>query len=63
MLTCELRSNQVRWKKMQLAAQHYEYTGLKPERIEQAIDADEEWLKAHPMRKGGRKSSNSEPQQ
>jgi hypothetical protein len=48
-------SNQVRWKKMQLAAGHYEYTGLKPEQIEQAIDADEEWLKAHPVRKGGRK--------
>jgi hypothetical protein len=48
---------------MQLIAQNYEYAGLKPERIEQAIDADEEWLKAHPVRKGGRKASNSEPQQ
>jgi hypothetical protein len=55
MLTPAPGSNQVRWKKMQLAAQHYEYTGLKPERIEQAIDADVEWLKAHPVRKGGRK--------
>jgi hypothetical protein len=63
MLTPAPGSNQVRWKKMQRAAGHYEYTGLKPERIEQAIDADEEWLKAHPVRKGGRKSSNSEPQQ
>jgi hypothetical protein len=61
MLTPAPGSNQVRWKKMH--AQNYEYTGLKPERIEQAIDADEEWLKAHPVRKGGRKASNSEPQQ
>jgi hypothetical protein len=55
MLTPAPGSNQVRWKKMQLIAQNYEFTGLKPERIEQAIDAGEEWLKAHPVRKGGRK--------
>jgi hypothetical protein len=63
MLTPAPGSNQVRWKRMQLAAGHYEYTGLKPERIEQAIDADEEWLKAHPVRKGGRKPSNSGQEQ
>ena len=63
MLTSAPGSNQVRWKKMQLAAQHYQYTGLKPEQIEQAIEADEEWLKAHPVRKGGRKPSNSGDQQ
>jgi hypothetical protein len=63
MLTPAPGGNQVRWKKMQLAAGHYEYTGLKPERIEQAIEADEEWLKAHPVRKGGRKPSNSGQEQ
>ena len=35
---------------MQLIAKNYEYTGLSPERIQQAIDADIEWLKAHPVR-------------
>jgi hypothetical protein len=50
MLTPAPGSNQVRWKKMQLIAQNYEYTGLKPERIEQAIAEDVEFLRTHPTR-------------
>jgi hypothetical protein len=63
MLTPAPGSNHVRWKKMQFIAKNYEFTGLPPERIEQAIADDEEWLKAHPVRKGGRKPSNSGQQQ
>jgi hypothetical protein len=48
---------------MQLIAKNYEYTGLKPERIEQAVEADVEWLETHPVRGNRRKPSNSEPQQ
>jgi hypothetical protein len=40
---------------MQLIAKNYEYTGLSPERIEQAINADVEWLDAHPVRGSKRK--------
>jgi hypothetical protein len=50
MLTPAPGGNQVRWKKMQLIAQNYEYTGLKPERIEQAIAEDVEFLRTHPTR-------------
>jgi hypothetical protein len=59
MLTPAANSNHVRWKNMQLIAKNYEYTGLKPERIQQAIDADVEWLEAHPVRGCKRKPSNS----
>jgi hypothetical protein len=64
MLTPAPGSNDVRWKRMQLLAEHWHYTGLSAEQCEQAIDTDEEWLKAHPVRrKGGRKPSNSGEQQ
>jgi hypothetical protein len=63
MLTPAPNTGYVRWKNMQLIAEKWKYTGLPPERIEQAIAADEEWLKAHPLRKGGRKPSNSGEQQ
>jgi hypothetical protein len=49
MLTPAPGSNQVRWKKIQVMAEHWHYTGLSAEQCEQAIDADEEWLKAHPV--------------
>ena len=63
MLTPGPNSGHVRWKRMQLIAKNYEYTGLKPERIEQAVEADVEWLETHPVRGNRRKPSNSEPQQ
>ena len=63
MLTPAPNSGHVRWKRMQLIAEKYKFTGLKPEQIEQAIEADEEWLKAHPVRGCKRKPSNSEQEQ
>jgi hypothetical protein len=62
MLTPAPNPGYVRWKKMQLIAKNYEFTGLSPERVQQAIDADDEWLKAHPVRGSKRKPSNSEQQ-
>ena len=59
MLTPAPNPGYVRWKRMQLIAKNYEYTGLSPERIEQAIEADVEWLNAHPVRGCKRKPSNS----
>jgi hypothetical protein len=63
MLTPAANSCHVRWKRMQLIAKNYEYTGLSADRIEQAIAADEEWLKAHPVRGCKAKPSNSGQQQ
>jgi hypothetical protein len=63
MLTPAANSNHLRWKRMQVIAENWHYTGLSAERCEQAIAADEEWLKAHPVRKGGRKPSNSGQEQ
>jgi hypothetical protein len=63
MLTPAPNAGHVRWKRMQLIAEKYEFTGLKPEQIEQAIEADVEWLEAHPVRGSKRKPSNSEQQQ
>jgi hypothetical protein len=31
--------------------ENYRYTGVKPERLQRAIEADVEWLEAHPTRK------------
>jgi hypothetical protein len=59
MLTPAPNSGHVRWKRMQLIAENWKYTGLSPERIEQAIAADVEWLEAHPVRGSKRKPSNS----
>jgi hypothetical protein len=42
----------VAWKRVQLRAENYIYTDVKPERLQRAIDADVEWLKAHPSRIG-----------
>jgi hypothetical protein len=41
----------VNWKRAQLRAENYVYTDAKPERLQRAIDADVEWLEAHPSRK------------
>lgn len=41
----------VNWKRMQLRAGRYRFTDVKPERLQRAIDADVEWLAAHPTRK------------
>jgi hypothetical protein len=41
----------VAWKRAQLRAEQYRYTDVKPERLQCAIDADVEWLKAHPSKK------------
>jgi hypothetical protein len=41
----------VNWKRIQLRGGQYRYVGVKPERLQRAIDADVEWLAAHPSRK------------
>jgi hypothetical protein len=41
----------VAWKRAQLRAENYRYSGVKPERLQSAIDADVEWLEAHPSRR------------
>ena len=41
----------VNWKRAQLQAENYRYTDVKPERLQRAIEADVEWLEAHPTRK------------
>jgi hypothetical protein len=41
----------VAWKRAQLRAENYRYSGVKPERLQCAIDADVEWLEAHPSKK------------
>jgi crotonobetainyl-CoA:carnitine CoA-transferase CaiB-like acyl-CoA transferase len=51
MLTPAPNNREVEWKRAQLKAENYEYTGLTPERIEQAIADDIAFLKAHPTRR------------
>ncbi len=51
MLTPASDMRSVTWKRAQLKAENYKYTGLTPERIEQAIADDVEFLKAHPTRR------------
>lgn len=41
----------VNWKRTQMKAEQYRHIGVKPERLQRAIDADIEWLEAHPSRK------------
>lgn len=41
----------VAWKRARLTSEHWEYCDVKPERLQQAIDADAEWLAAHPSKK------------
>ena len=41
----------VNWKRAQLRGGQHRFTAVKPERLQRAIDADAEWLKAHPARK------------
>ena len=36
---------------MQMRGRQLRHTGVKPERLQYAIDADVEWLEAHPTRK------------
>jgi len=48
-------AREVTWKRAQLEAEKWKYTGLSAERIKKAIADDLEWLEAHPTRKGGRK--------
>jgi hypothetical protein len=63
MLTPAPNGGYVRWKRTQLHAENWKYTGLSAEQCQQAIDADEAWLKAHPVRGCKRKPSNSGQQQ
>ena len=51
MLTPAPNNREVKWKQAQLEAENYNYTGLPPERIEQAIADDIAFLKAHPTRR------------
>jgi hypothetical protein len=53
----------VTWKRAQLKAGRHKYTDLKSERIERAIADDLEFLKAHPSRRGGGRSSNQGQEQ
>jgi hypothetical protein len=55
MLTPAPNAREVAWKRAQLEGEKWKYSGLTPARIEQAIAEDDEWLKAHPTRKSGRK--------
>jgi hypothetical protein len=41
----------VNWKRARFQAGQYRHTDGKPERLQHAIEADIEWLKAHPTRK------------
>jgi hypothetical protein len=51
MLTPAPNNREVKWKRAQLEAENYKYTGLPRERIEQAIADDVEFLKSHPTRR------------
>jgi hypothetical protein len=54
----------VNWKRTQLRGGQHRYTTVKPERLQRAIDADVEWLKAHPSRKSiaaARQSKKDKP--
>jgi hypothetical protein len=55
MLTPAPDMGAINWKRAQLRSGQHAYTKVKPERLQQAIDADVEWLKDHPTRR-----SNSE---
>jgi hypothetical protein len=41
----------------------HKYTDIKPERIERAIAEDVEFLRSHPTRRGGRRSSKRDQEQ
>jgi hypothetical protein len=41
----------VEWKRKQLSAAQFRYVDVSPERLRRAIDADAEWLAAHPSKK------------
>jgi hypothetical protein len=51
MLTAAPHLAAVAWKRAKLASESWEYCDVKPERLQRAIDADVEWLAAHPSRK------------
>jgi hypothetical protein len=53
----------VTWKRAQLKAGCHKHTDPKPERIERAIADDVEFLKAHPSRRGGGRSSKRDQEQ
>ena len=59
MLTPAPNGRELNWKRDQIKGKKWKYNGLSAERIKQAIEADVEWLNAHPTRRGGRKPSNS----
>jgi hypothetical protein len=63
MLTPAPNGRELNWKRDQIKGKKWKYNGLSAERIERAITDDVEWLEAHPLRKGGRKPSNSGQQQ
>jgi hypothetical protein len=51
MLTPAPDAAAVAWKRAQLRAENFRYADVKPEELQRAIDADAEWLEAHPSRK------------
>jgi hypothetical protein len=51
----------VNWKRMQVRAGQYRHIGVQPERLQHAIDADVEWLEAHPCRRSVAASRQAYP--
>jgi hypothetical protein len=51
MLTPAPDAAAVAWKRAQLRAENFRYADVKPEELQRAIDADAEWLGAHPTKK------------
>jgi hypothetical protein len=63
MLTPAPDMRSVTWKRAELKRGWHKHTDLKAERIERAIVDDVEFLKAHPSRRGGGRSSKPEQEQ
>jgi hypothetical protein len=51
MLTPAPDQGAVTWKRAQLRGGQHRYVGVKDEKLQRAIEKDEEWLKSHPSRK------------
>jgi hypothetical protein len=63
LLTPAPDANSLAWKLRTFASGQHRFTTRKPERIQQAIDADKAWLAAHPSKRSdASKRSNAERQ-
>jgi hypothetical protein len=63
LLTPASTAAEITWKRAAFKAGQHRHTDVKPERIERAIADDVEFLKAHPSRRGGGRSSNQRQEQ